>query len=46
MTSHWYWTWFAIACLVCAAVPAVAWWEDRQDARDREVWATVPGATR
>jgi hypothetical protein len=33
------WWLFAIAFVVCwGAVPIAAWWEHRQDARDRALW--------
>lgn len=38
---------FLLAVIVCfVAVPACDRWERRQDAKDAELWATMPGATR
>lgn len=46
MASVWYWALFALAAVIVVAVPVVAAWEERQDERDRELWAEMPGATR
>lgn len=42
----WYWPVFLLAVIVWIAVPLVARWEARQDRRDRELWAELPGSTR
>jgi hypothetical protein len=45
--AAWYWLMFAAACLVVFAGPWLcSRLEDRADARDAELWATMPGATR
>jgi hypothetical protein len=39
--SLWHWALFAVTALFWIAVPLVARWERRQDARDREIWKQI-----
>lgn len=39
--AWWYDLLFLLAVALFASVPAVAWWEDRQDERDQEAWDRI-----